>query len=112
MAAGETFEVSALRDASGVYMLSKNNELYTNTEGKDGRCDQRAEWRRLKPGVWMIRPVKGGRLQWSDVPADLNNRQQESTHTITDFHTFIHKHHTLFVYGGVWFIYALFYYLI
>lgn len=28
----------------------------------------------------MIRPVTGGRLQWSDVPADLNIRQQEGSH--------------------------------
>ncbi|KAG8013706.1 hypothetical protein GBF38_022334 [Nibea albiflora] len=28
----------------------------------------------------MIRPVTGGRLQWSDVPADHSIRQQERSH--------------------------------
>lgn len=54
--------------------------------GRRRHDDQRAEWRRLRPGeagVWMIRPVTGGRLQWRGVPADHSIRQQERRHLYT-----------------------------
>lgn len=44
----------------------------------------------------VIRPVTGGRLQWSGVPADHNTRQQEQSHREdTHHHCLPHTGHSV-----------------